>query len=187
MTELILIRHGQTDWNVEGRYQGQSDVPLNEHGREQARRLASKLQGTQLEAIYSSDLARARETAEILSEATGTPLFLDPRLREIHQGLWEGMLLKDIRRKYARAFQLRRDDPLEVAPPEGETVGQLRRRVLAALEAILQAYPHNQVAIVSHGLALAIMRVAVDDLPVQHVWDYIPRNAEPQFITAEVA
>jgi alpha-ribazole phosphatase len=186
MTELILIRHGETDWNVEGRYQGQSNVPLNEHGREQARRLAAKLRGVQVAAIYSSDLARARETAEILSEATGTPLFLDPRLREIHQGLWEGMLFQDIRRRYAEAFQRRKTDPLKVAPPEGETVGQLRRRVLSALKTILEAYPHNQVAIVSHGLALAIMRVTLNKLPIEHVWDYIPPNAEPQFLTAEV-
>lgn len=187
MTELILIRHGLTDWNVEGRYQGQSDVPLNEQGRDQARHLATKLAARQIDAIFSSDLARARQTAEILAEATGAPLFLDPRLREIHQGLWEGMLLQDIQREYTEAFNRRRNDPLKVAPPEGETVGQLRHRVLAAMGNILEQYPTGRVMIVSHGLSLAIMRVALNDIPIQQIWEHIPPNAEPQFITTEGA
>jgi alpha-ribazole phosphatase len=185
MTELLLIRHGETDWNVEGRYQGQSDVPLNDRGRAQAKKLSAQLEGTQLDAIYSSDLARAKDTAEILAEVTGAPLVLDPRLREIHQGLWEGMLFQDIQQKYAEAFDRRKQDPLKVAPPEGETVGQLRARVLAALKDILQTHPHGRVALVSHGLSLALIRVEMKELPIDQVWDHIPPNAQPEIITAE--
>lgn len=96
MTRLILVRHGETDWNVEGRYQGHSDVPLNARGRAQAARLAEALRGSDIRAIYSSDLARARETAEALAHATRLAVQHDPRLREIDQGDWEGMLFLEI-------------------------------------------------------------------------------------------
>jgi alpha-ribazole phosphatase len=185
MTELILIRHGQTDWNLQGRYQGQSDVPLNDKGREQARQLVAKLQHIEIDAIYSSDLVRARQTAQILAEAIDAPLVLDPRLREIHQGLWEGMLFQNIQQEYSRAFERRKSDPLQVAPPEGETVGQLRHRVLSALKDILEAHPNGRVAIVAHGLSLALILVELNGIPIQQVWDHIPPNAQPEFIAAE--
>ena len=185
MTELILIRHGETDWNVEGRYTGQSDVPLNANGLAQARQVAKRLRGQLLEAIYSSDLLRARQTAEAIAQATGAPLILDPRLREIHQGEWEGLHFDEIRARYAEAFQRRQQDPLNVAPPGGETVGQVRARVLAALEDILRRHPRSRVAIVSHGLALALIKQHLQDLPIQQVWDLIPDNAEPETLPAE--
>lgn len=185
MTELLLIRHGETDWNVEGRYQGQSDVPLNDRGHAQAVKLAGELKDAQVDAIYSSDLARAQGTAEVLAEVANAPLVLDPRLREIHQGLWEGMLFQDIQQKYAEAFELRKQDPLKVAPPEGETVGQLRSRVLAALRDILQAHPDGRVAVVSHGLSLALIGVELKGIPIEQVWDHIPPNAQPEVISAE--
>jgi len=82
VTELLLVRHGETDWNAAGRLQGHTDRPLSDHGREQARRLADELAGEDLEAIYASDLARARETAEIVGERLQLPVVLDPDLRE---------------------------------------------------------------------------------------------------------
>jgi len=86
MTRFCLIRHGQTNWNIEGRYQGQSDAPLNETGRAHARDLGEKIQNNSFSAIYSSDLSRARETAEIIASFLNLPLSLYSRLREIN--LW---------------------------------------------------------------------------------------------------
>jgi broad specificity phosphatase PhoE len=185
MTELILIRHGETDWNTEGRYQGQSDVPLNARGLLQARDLARTFPPESLDIIFSSDLSRAQQTASILSEATGAPLRLDPRLREIDQGRWEGMLFSDIRTHHARIFEQRRRNPLEVAPPEGETVAEVRKRVLAAVEDIVISHHGQRIAVVSHGLALAIIKVHFYDLAIENVWNYIPGNAEAERITLE--
>jgi 2,3-bisphosphoglycerate-dependent phosphoglycerate mutase len=92
MTEIWLVRHGQTDWNLEGRLQGQLDVPLNETGMGQVRLLAATLQGKRFGALFSSDLMRARQTAECVSTAVNLPIFFDKRLREISQGQFEGML-----------------------------------------------------------------------------------------------
>jgi alpha-ribazole phosphatase len=185
MTDLLLIRHGETDWNIEGRYQGQSDVPLNKEGLKQATDLAKRLQHEPIDAIFSSDLRRAQKTAEILRDMSNAPLYLDPRLREIHQGEWEGLLFSDIRTRYAKAFEKRLHDPLQVAPPGGETVGELRQRVLEAIDEIIVRYPRGLVAIVSHGLSLAIIKVQFNNIAIEKVWDYIPDNANPEKINVE--
>jgi len=91
VTELLLVRHGETDWNAAGRLQGHTDRPLSDYGREQARRLAEELVGEEFDAIYASDLARARETAEIVGAQLDLPVVLDPDLREKNWGTWEGL------------------------------------------------------------------------------------------------
>ena len=178
MTHLYLVRHGQTDWNVEGRWQGQADVPLNERGRQQAAQVARALSKLGLVAIYSSDLLRARETANTLAALTGLEVQLDPRLREIHQGEWQGMLVSEIQERYGEAFQRRKDDPLNVAPPGGETVLQVKERVVDAIEDIVQQHPQERVAVVSHGFALAVIQVHYQNRPVTDAWKMIPENDE---------
>jgi probable phosphoglycerate mutase len=173
MTRLVLVRHGETDWNAEGRYQGQSDVPLNATGMAQAKALALRLSGERLDAIYTSDLARAAQTAEALAAETGAPIHREPRLREIDQGEWEGLLLTEIQARYAEEFRRRRLDPLGTRPPGGETVGQVRE------------YPSGTVAVVSHGLALALVKVHLAHLPVQEVWDHIPPNVSVESFDLE--
>ncbi len=178
MTRLILIRHGETDWNAEGRYQGLADIPLNENGRRQAARIARALNGANLAAIYASDLARTGETAEALARATGLSVQLDPRLREIDQGRWEGKLFDEIRAQYPEKFKRRRENPLAFKAPGGETVRHTRERVLAAVADIVGRHPAQNVAIVSHGLALAIVRAHYGDYPAGKIWDLVPGNGE---------
>lgn len=178
MTRIYLVRHGQTDWNVEGRWQGHADVPLNATGMEQAREIARQLASEQLEAIYSSDLQRARQTAEALSKRTGLPVRLDARLREIHQGEWQGLLATEIEARYEEAFQRRRNDPYNIAPPGGETVEQVRQRVVQAFEEIIARHPRQHVAVVSHGFSLAVAQVHYQGLPIQQAWELIPANDE---------
>ncbi len=179
-TTLLLIRHGQTAWNLLGKYTGQSDIPLNETGRQEAHALARKLEENPPEVIVSSDLIRARETAEIVAAPFGLPVHTDKDLREINQGVWEGMYFPDIKAKYAAEFAERETNPLEVAPPEGETVGQVRDRVVTAVTKIAQTYPGKRVAVVAHGLALALIKAHYTNYPIQQVWDLIPPNAQAE-------
>ena len=177
MTELVLIRHGETDWNRELRWQGQTDVPLNPAGMRQAQAAAETLRGTNLEAIYTSDLQRARQTAEAVAAATGAHVRQDRRLREIALGAWEGMSFDEIHRRDGEALDLFRGDPANHRAPRGESVPEVRRRVLACLQEILRAFPDGRVAVVSHGLALAVVKVLLLGLPLETVWQHEPANA----------
>ncbi len=179
VTKLYLVRHGETDWNREGRWQGQADPPLNRRGWRQARQLARRFKEIPLAAVFSSDLRRAACTAELIARAVGNPqvpLIYDPRLREIHQGEWQGLLVSEIQARYTRLFEQRLHDPLSVAPPGGETALQVHQRVVAAVADIRSLYPGCAVAIVSHGFAIAIIRVHYQRQPLERVWELVPEN-----------
>lgn len=182
MTRFCLVRHGQTDWNLQGRYQGQSDVSLNEKGLAQARMLAEELKAHHFAAVYASDLKRARETAQIIATVFQLPITFDSRLREINQGEWEGQLVEIIQARYANLWEQRRVDPASVRPPGGETVGEVAQRVCAAMNGIARLHPGASAVIVSHGLALATAICKVRNLPFGKAYSVIPENAEPVWI-----
>ena len=142
MTTLLLARHGETDWNRDLRIQGSSDVELNDLGRRQAHSLAQELTDVELDAVYSSDLSRARATATAVAAAHGLPVNLDPRLRERSFGSWEGLTREDI----AVLPEGSRHD--------GESDDEVRERMLEAVQAIADRHPGEQVLVVSHGGAL---------------------------------
>lgn len=144
MTELLLVRHGETDWNAAGRLQGHTDRPLSDYGREQARRLADELAGEALDAIYASDLTRARETAEIVAERLRLPVALDPDLREKDWGNWEGLTSTE---RFG----------VELV---GESTEQHQRRMLRALGRIAAKYPYGRVLVVTHGGSMRRVQTA---------------------------
>jgi alpha-ribazole phosphatase len=176
------VRHGETDWNLEGRYQGQSDVPLNDTGRAQAHLLAEKLHRRRFDAIYTSDLQRASETAGILGAALNLPIRCEERLREINQGEWEGYLVEVIKARFAELWKQRSADPAAVRPPGGETVAEVAKRVWAALDEIARSHPEGTVLIVSHGLALATILCKVRGIPLGQAYSLIPENAKPVWV-----
>lgn len=150
-TRLILVRHGETDWNLEGRYQGQADVPLNERGREQAKLLAERLRGERIEAIYASDLSRAYETAKIIAGAIGQEVKTLESLREVDTGVWTGLTFQEVESGYPEHLKEWRADPLGVKRLEGESYLALFERTRAAIKEITEAHPHQTVLIVGHG------------------------------------
>jgi len=180
MTRLILVRHGQTDWNAESRWQGQVDVPLNSRGLEQARQLAEGLAGAGIQVIYASDLQRARQTVEPLSRLTGLPVLIDPRLREINVGEWQGLLVDEIAARYSELFRRRQVDPSAFTPPGGETIEQVQRRAYQVLDEILERHPDETVAIVAHGFVIALLRLRLEGRPVGDVWQLVPRSGQWQ-------
>ena len=136
MTELWLVRHGQTDWNLQRRYQGQTDPPLNATGLQQAELAGEALVGRRYAAIYSSDLQRARVTAEIIGRRLGMEVFVDSRLREVSFGKWEGMLVADIQTRYPVEWEARQQDRLYARPPGGESVQDVAARIWPAREVL---------------------------------------------------
>ena len=145
MIRLVLWRHGQTTFNVERRFQGQTDIPLNAVGRQQAERAARYLAALAPDALFCSDLVRATATAEPLARLTGLPVQLDKDLRERNGGLWEGKTDTEIRAEYPDAFA-------RWAPPEGESGAALADRASGALERIADGMAGGSLAVVvGHG------------------------------------
>ncbi len=177
---MILVRHGATDWNEEGRYQGQSDTPLNAAGLAQAGALAEVLADSRIEAVFSSDLARAQQTARILAGDLGLDgVRLDVRLREIDLGEWEGQPTTEIVGLYPDAWDARSRDPVDTGAPGGETTRQVAERMQACLDEIAQVFPQAVVAVVSHGLSLATVLCRARGLPLEKAREIIPDNATP--------
>jgi broad specificity phosphatase PhoE len=151
VTTLLLARHGETDWNRDGRWQGHTDTTLNERGRAQARALAAEVAGLPIGAVYSSDLARAAETAKIVAERLGVPVRTDPRLRELHLGGWEGLTTPEIEERYPSEIARWRADDGSTAVAGRESYAQMGERVVAALTEIAAAHPSDDVLVVLHG------------------------------------
>ena len=149
MTTILLARHGETDWNAGLRWQGHADPPLNDAGRRQAHELAARLADDRLDAIYASDLARARETAEIVAADTGLPVCVQATLREIDVGEWSGLTTPEIERFYPEGITRHRagGDGWE----RGETHAAMTARVVGAVAAIAAEHPSERLLLVGHG------------------------------------
>jgi broad specificity phosphatase PhoE len=185
VTELLLVRHGETDWNRDLRVQGHADRPLNDTGREQARAIAEELARETIDAIYTSDLARARETAELIAERAGVPFVLEPQLREIDVGEWQGLTRAEIEEQFPEGMRSwhERGHGWE----EGETYEELAERVLTALDRIVRAHPGGRVVVVGHGGTIRAIRAHVDESTVAEHRRILPTvsNCEVFRISAE--
>jgi probable phosphoglycerate mutase len=151
MTELILLRHGETDWNRELRFQGHVDVSLNAVGLEQAERLARRLAGEEAHSLYASDLLRAQQTALPVARELGLPTVIDPDFREQCFGRMEGLSVDEIKAQHPEAWEgwLRFHE--DYCMPEGESTRQFHTRVLAATQRVAAAHPGQTVVLVTHG------------------------------------
>jgi broad specificity phosphatase PhoE len=150
-TRLILVRHGQTEWNRVRRVQGHTDTSLDKVGRAQAERVARRLEVEGIAAVYASDLKRAQETAQRIAAKRGLTVQTSPLFREAHYGLWEGMTVAEIEAQYPEAYRRWREDSLRNRAPEGETLEELQQRALAGAAEILHAHGGGPVVIVAHG------------------------------------
>lgn len=165
-TRLVLARHGETDWNQRGRWQGQRDIPLNGTGRNQALALSAALKKEQLAAVYSSTLQRAVETAQIIAKEHKLNVCRDERFKESGLGAWEGLTRKEIAAAYPQLLQAWDADPRSVIPPNGESVAENEKRILAALQEIARAYPGETVCLIGHKFTNGIIRSHYLGLPL---------------------
>ena len=147
---LHIIRHGATDWNQSGRIQGHLDLPLNRAGRAQAHRVSQRLVQFGAAALYSSDLQRAYETAQIIGSATGAQVIQKPGLREINFGVWQGLTSQEIRERDPAGYTARRANPYDVTPAGGETWRRFYDRAVLAVQEILAATDTQRVIVVAH-------------------------------------
>lgn len=166
-TRIIAIRHGETAWNVDTRIQGQLDIGLNETGHWQAQRLARAMADECLDAVYSSDLARARETAQVLANGVGLEVRVDSDLRERGFGIFEGLTYAEIERRFPDEARRWRQRDASFGPAGGERLQGFYQRAVGAVAAIAARHRGQHIAVVTHGGVLdalyrAASRVALD-------------------------
>ena len=178
MKKVILVRHGETDWNRENRIQGGWDIPLNERGKEQAKDIALKLDNTIIHYIYSSRLSRAYETAVEIAKLHKLEVMTDRRLDELKQGKWEGMKTSEVRRLYPHLYLRWGKNPNSVTPPEGESVKEAFQRTREFWRQNILPREGTGV-IVAHKVINALIKLILkSDSTLSLLWEKMPENAQ---------
>ena len=169
---ILLARHGESDWNRTKQWQGLADRPLTDLGRQQARELAERLRETELEAVYSSDLRRARATAEIVAGTKGLEVVTTPDLREVDVGSWSGLTRTEAEQRFPEGYArwLNGGEGWD----DGETYGQMSERVLRAIHRIAKAHEGERVLVVAHGGSIRAVHAAALGVDV-HTYRRIQR------------
>jgi len=171
MLRLFLVRHGETAWNVQHRYQGQSDLPLSDVGVEQAEALACRLADEKFDAIYASDLKRAWDTASAIAEKSGLAVISEPRLREMNFGIFEGLTFDEAQTRYPEvmaAWLKNYNRP----PPDGEALNIFSARVLSLLDDLQKKHADQTICLVAHGGPLSEIIRHLLGLPVERRWTF---------------
>ena len=174
---LLLARHGATANNAQQRYTGQSDVPLSPLGERQAEALGHRLASERIECVVASDLSRARATADTVARPHGITVRLDADLREISMGAWEGSTYAELLDREPDALRRWQSDPVTYAPPHGETVAQVRDRLVVALNRWRMAYPAGTVLWVTHGGVIGILLCHLLGMDLNRRWQFRRDNA----------
>jgi broad specificity phosphatase PhoE len=165
VTTIFLARHGESDWNVEKRFQGHSDRPLTERGREQAYALADLLGTERIDAIYTSPLRRARETAEIVAARARLKAVALPELQEVDTGSWSGLSRADVETRFPEGFARWRSGGS--GWEDGESYEEMAERVISALRKIAEDHPDGRVLVISHGGPIRAIHAAAEGLAIK--------------------
>jgi len=171
MTKVILVRHGQTLWNLEMKYQGHCDVALTQKGVQQAMLAADRLAGEDICAVYASDLSRAFKTAECIAEKHNLPVNAIPGLREINFGEWEGLTFDKITSQWTEEMSKLFTHPDEIVIPGGETFREVKERATQALAKLVAEHPDQTIVVVSHGGTIRTVLCAVLNIHLNHLWN----------------
>lgn len=170
MTKIYLVRHGTTEWNQEEIFRGRVDIKLNEVGRAEAQALANYFRPIALQAIYSSPLSRAQETAQAVAQGRNLEIIPEIAFTDIDFGEWHGLPLKEVREKYGAIYRAWREKPHTVTFPQGENLEQVRQRAWQGLQKIVQNNAKQTVLIVSHRVVTKVLICAVLGLDNSHFW-----------------
>lgn len=174
---LLIVRHGATANNLQARYTGQADVPLSLLGERQAGALAERLKGERFDVVVTSDLRRARSTAEAVARHLDAPLLEDSALREIAMGAWEGLTHAEALERFPQECTAWEADPLRNAPPGGETLSDFAARIERALKGCYERYPEGRVLWVTHGGLIGVLLCQLLGMSLNRRWQFRRDNA----------
>lgn len=175
-THLIAIRHGETEWNSEGRFQGHLNSVLNEEGASQAQALAERMMTERFDLLLSSDLGRALQTASAVAMRTGHEILVEPRLRERRMGIFQGLTPDEVQARYPEEYARFKSHDPDYVIPGGESMSQLYQRSVACFTDLAERYAGLTVAAVSHGGVLAMLYRHAKALPLDAPRDFPLHN-----------
>ncbi len=170
MTQIILVRHGQTPWNKEKIFRGSRDIPLNDQGREEARLAGEWLKGETIHAAYCSPLSRARDTGEAIARHHHIAVADLPGLTDLCYGDWEGMPLTEVKAKFADLYRRWETAPATVRFPGGETLDEVKVRAVGAVEEVVRRHPGQTVLLAAHRAVNKVLIAAFIGLDNSHFW-----------------
>ena len=176
MGRWYIVRHGETEWNAQGRIQGHTDISLSERGVQQSKLVAQRLAGVTLDVAYSSDLERSAETARQILGQRSIPLHTSPQLREYNKGVFEGLTPEETGHRYPELFTASQVNDLDFAPPGGESIRQTSVRMNDFMTELRMRHGDDNVLIVGHGGALRAGFVALMELPLEANWRFVMAN-----------
>jgi broad specificity phosphatase PhoE len=176
MGRVYIVRHGETEWNAQGRIQGHTDIYLSEKGREQVRAVARRLAEVPFDAAYSSDLSRTRETAQIVLGERNIPLHSTPQLREYNKGVFEGLTVHEYSLRYPELYQASLVNDPDFAPDGGETIRQTTARMAQFVAQLRERHLDDTILIVGHGGSLRSLIVSLLAFPLEANWKFVMRN-----------
>ncbi|MBN2024689.1 MAG: histidine phosphatase family protein [Pirellulales bacterium] len=170
MAEIILIRPGSTDYDQEERVQGNLDIPLNTQGAAEVTRVIQELAGREIEVVYSPDCEPACETAKVIAAAFGCKRRTLDQMENLDHGLWQGMKIDEIRRKYPRVYKQWQEQPESVCPPEGETLDHAEHRMTAAMAKLLKRHREGTIVLVAPEPMARLVRRFLDHGQLGDLW-----------------
>ncbi len=182
-TTLLVVRHGETEWNAQQRFQGHGDSPLTPKGRSDVSALGRRLKQLDFERLFSSDLGRARETAALIAEHTGHRIVTDPLLRERHYGVLEGLTIPEIKSQYAECLQKLGEGDPDMVIPQGESHRQLYDRNIRFVERFMRDHAGTTALLVVHGGVLDSLLRFVTGLPLDYPRCFTAVNASLNIFT----
>ena len=167
---FYIVRHGQTNWNILGKTQGHGNSDLTPKGEEQAKELAEAMGNYPIDLIYSSDLGRAVQTAQIIGDKIGVEVKETPALREMGFGAWEGLLIEEIKKEHSKTYDTWRNEPHLAKIPGGETLHIIKDRVDKFIEEINKKYDNKHILLVSHSVTVRVMLLSFLNSGVENIY-----------------
>ncbi|SHH50023.1 histidine phosphatase family protein [Tepidibacter thalassicus] len=161
MNKFFIVRHGQTEWNIQGKTQGHGNSSLTEKGKEETKKLAIKLSKYNIDYIYSSDLGRTMETSNIISSVLQKEVIYDKNLREINFGKWEGLTIDEIKNQYSDIYKIWRNEPHNALIPDAENLISLKERLLKCINSLNKKHRNSNILLVSHGMSIKVLLLSL--------------------------
>jgi len=187
MLEIVLIRPGCTDYDLQGRIQGNLDVPLNEQGAAEVQRMIEEVRGLGIEVIYSADCEPAMQAARLIADALDVKLKKLDRMENLNHGLWQGMLIDEVRLKQPKVYRQWQEHPENVCPPEGEMLFSAIERVEAAMSKILKRHKEGVVAVVLREPMATLVRGFISHDEIGDLWKSLEEHGRWQILTVNPA